>query len=288
MNWEKWFDKPSGNDPAPDAGLLPFHYDKQKSLWTSNRARDWRDSNFQYDDLKDMPAGPPSKEYQAQIQSHVDSLYKSTSSWVQDEAGLTFDDGLFHDYVINVVYDRYALNGRSYSILFYIGRPEQIFSNYKEDPHFVGIVSTFSAPLLTADGGVSCDNCGKQKEANVFSKAQVPITVPLIQLRGRIDTGAFQSPIGPLGPLKPEVITKILESALNWYFIEAGGRVMSPSEVPKTEIAVLGGRGAHPTEDRIMPRYQGYKKLHHATYNKKLGFGHDLGPNNLIHDDPGT
>ncbi|KAK4696632.1 hypothetical protein P7C71_g1311, partial [Lecanoromycetidae sp. Uapishka_2] len=151
LNWDKWFDSPQGKDPKPSQSLPPFHYNTQSGSWTSDRGRDWRLSNYQYDDLKDMPPGKPTPVFQASLSQHINNLYASTSSIVAG-TGYTLENDTFNDYIINVVYDRYALKGRAYSILFYIGEPTRDFSLSKSDPNFVGAIFTFSAPLISADG----------------------------------------------------------------------------------------------------------------------------------------
>ncbi|KAI4209158.1 MAG: hypothetical protein LQ351_007874 [Letrouitia transgressa] len=286
LNWSMWFNNPSEGDPASSDPLLPFHSDTQKSNWTSDKCRDWRNANYQYDDLKGMPPGTPTPEYQATLRSRIKALYPSTSAAVARSPGFTLQNNTFHDYIINVVYDRYALNGKAYSILFYIGEPTVPFSAAKTDPHYLGSVYTFGAPVLSADGQTTCDNCGRQKAAKKLSKAQIPLTLPLIRRVQPISTGAFGIPATPLGPLDPNAVERVLDVGLVWHFIELGGREADASEFPSTEIAVLRGEGQHPVEDHIMPRYGRYKKLRLATENKRLGFGHRVGPNDLIGDDP--
>lgn len=284
LNWNTWFNKPEPNDPAPSEPLHPFHYDTQSNSWTSDRSRDWRLLKYQYDDLKDMPPGEPTPEFQASLRRRINDLYPSTSSVVAD-TGYSLEHNFFNDYIINVVYDRYALNGRAYSILFYLGDPTQGLNASKSDPNFVGAVYTFSAPLVSNDGRTTCDNCGKQQAAKVLSKAQIPLTLPLIRRVGPIGGGYSTIPATQLGLLEPGRVERVLHFGLKWYFVAIGGRQVEASEFPNTEIAVLQGRGQHPVEDRIMPRYEGYTKLREATRNKSLGYGHETGPNDLIGDD---
>ena len=281
-----FFDKPYEGDPTPSDLLRPFHFDKQKGTWTSEMGRDWRNSNYQYDDLKEMPPGVPTEEYKTTLRQHVSKLYPSTSAVVSSIPGYTLPHETFNDYIVNVVYDRYALNGRAYSILFYIGEPTKGLSASKDDPNCIGNIYTFSAPLVTADGAVSCDNCGKQKAARVLSKAQIPLTLPLLRRTGQIQSGAFGIPATTLGPLDPDAVSRVLGVGLKWYFVENGGRKADPTEFPNTEVAVLKGQGQHPIQGRVMPRYQAYKKLTLATEGRRLGFGNREGPNDLIRDDP--
>ena len=284
LNWNMWFDNPQCDDPAPSQALPPFHYNTQNGSWTSDMGRDWRRSNYQYDDLKDMPPGEPTPEFQALLRQHIKELYPSTSSIVAP-TGYTLANDTFYDYVINVVYDRYALNGRAYSILFYIGEPTKDFSASKSDPNFVGAIYTFSAPFVSANGKITCDNCGRQQAAKALSKAQIPLTLPLIRRAAPISAGYSTIPAIPLGPLEPEPVEKVLDHGLKWFFVALGGTEVEFSKFPDTEVAVLQGTGKHPVADHIMPRYTDYTKLTDATKNKPLGYGHRIGPNDLIGDD---
>ena len=123
LNWDAWFDKPHSADPAPSDGLAPFHTDDAGHLWTSDKGRDWRKSNYQYDDLKDMPH-TPDDAFKNRLRQNVKKLYPTASAHVEASPGLTTSHETFNDYIINVVYDRLALGGRAYAILFYLGDPQ--------------------------------------------------------------------------------------------------------------------------------------------------------------------
>ena len=116
-----------------------------------------------------------------ELRGYVNEIYRSASSIVRKSPDCTLpgtDD--FHDYIINVVYDCYALGGLAYSILFFIGKPPENLSTYRQSDNFLGAVYTFSNPVNNADGSVACENCAQQSSAKVLSKAQIPITLPLL------------------------------------------------------------------------------------------------------------
>lgn len=152
-----------------------------------------------------MPPGEPTPEFQALLQQHINELYPSTSS-IAAPTGYTLANDTFYDYVINVVYNRYALNGRAYSILFYIGEPTKDFSASKSNPNFVGAIYTFSAPLVSASGRITCNNCGRQQAAKALLKAPIPLTLPLIRKATPISADYSTIPAIPLGPLKPDEV----------------------------------------------------------------------------------
>ena len=127
-----WLDRPQRGDPASNALLLPFHYDTGKHTWCSDRARSWETLNYQHDDLVPQPNTPEdSPKYLEGLLQHIKELHPSTSSIIQRTAGYALPDEKFHDYIINVIYDRYALNCRAYAILFFIGKPPKALSSYR-------------------------------------------------------------------------------------------------------------------------------------------------------------
>ena len=190
LNPNMWFDNPQKGDdppatadPLPSDPLLPFHYDTDKHLWTSDRARSWKDLGYQYDDLVPKSHTPEgSDKYLKDLREHINELYPGASSCIQETPWYSLPDESFdfNDYIINVVYDRYALKGRAYTIPFFIGEPPEPLSNYRGSESFMGAVYTFSAPVIGEDGSVACDNCAQQSSRGVLSKAQIPITIPLI------------------------------------------------------------------------------------------------------------
>lgn len=293
-----WFDKPQKGDPTPTDPLLPFHYDAERSRWYSDKCRDWKQLNYQYDDLLPKPdainpdGSVNQQRYAQDLRTYINTIYPSTSQVLQNTPGYELDDHKFNDYVINIIYDRYALKGRAYAILFFIGDPPQALSTYRQHENFIGQVYTFSAPI-EVDGAIACGNCAKQKAGKVLSKAHIPITLHLLA-KARSQSlpagGAAQAPLGipdvGLGRLDPEPVEKILEKQLNWVFVEIGGRRHDPTDFPDTEVAVLHGHGQHAVDSHHLPMYAGYRRLLKATKDKKTGSGHPENGVGLIRDDP--
>jgi tyrosinase len=87
-------------------------------------------------------------------------------------------NGLWKDYIINVVYDRYALDGLSYTIQFFIGGPPGEDTTNFEKHNYVDHVYSFGGRHSTSEG--SCKNCKRQAEAQVLSCAQVTLTIHLL------------------------------------------------------------------------------------------------------------
>ena len=230
-------------------------------------------------------------KYLEDVQAHIKSLYPGTSDKVKDTPGYTSNDDKFNDYIINVTYDRYALKGRAYAILFFIGEPPEDLSQYRGSDNFVGSVYTFSSPVETDDGSVACANCAEQMAEKELSKAQIAITLPLLALaRQAREGGPLEGELPGvgvgLGALDPEIAHLVLRRELQWKFVEIGGVEHEPTDFPDTVIKVMHGTGSHGRERHHLPRYQGYKQVTGATSNKLLGAGHGDTRDNFVTEDP--
>lgn len=287
-------------DPLPSDALTPFHSDVSGTPCTSDSVRDWRQLNYQYDTLADMP--PDVEDLPSYVDSilkpRIHQLYPTSARVVKGLPEFKLgnrDEERFDDYIINVVYDRYALKGRAYSILFYLGKPTQPFCNSKADINFVGQVYTFSKPYVQK-GKVSCANCHRQSAANKLSRAQIPLTLPLLRLVSPIQDDKLGLPENPfLGHLRKKKVEEALQHGLEWYFIEAGGILRDYKHFPETtQITVLKGEGRHSTpdkvrhsaSDKVLPSFGNYQILEEATMDRPLGYGNKIESNELTRSDP--
>jgi tyrosinase len=82
-----------------------------------------------------------------------------------------------HDeYVMNVIYKKFALGGSPFTIHIYIGSGHHTK---------VGTVYNFSTPAHATGGPDGCKNCRNQEDAAVLATSQVPITNALLRMRRR-------------------------------------------------------------------------------------------------------
>ena len=297
LNWDKWWDDPEPtkagsnvrNVPADEA-LPPFHTrdngDPNEDYWTSDMARDWTKLQYQYDDL--VPSADailPDKtldegQYKQDLQAYINGMYPSTSKLVNrivydpnipTEAFLGRADGVWNDYVINIVYDRYALEGRSYSIQFFIGgKPYDTDSTFSYPENFVGQLFSFGglgavSPVVANGGG--CANCSAQSDAQVLSKGQVPITHQLIRQ-------ALDQSYTHIDNIANDAVKDYLTKHLHWKFVGLGGE-RPGSDFPNTKISVWSGLGKPPMVDgdpgAFPPTYEQYTPIYSATDGKPGG-----------------
>lgn len=281
-------------DPLPSDALIPFHSDVSDTSWTSDAVRDWRQLNYQYDTLSDMPLDVKDlPDYvESILKPRIHKLYPTSAEVIRNLPEfnrLDSDNKIFNDFIINVVYDRLALKGRAYSIMFYLGKPTQPFCNSRADAHFVGQVYSFSKPYVQKGGQVTCANCHEQSAANKLSRAQIPLTLPILRNAGPIqDDNDLGLPFSPtLGHLHPPDVEVVLQHGLEWYFIEAGGILRDHESFPDTtQVTVLQGEGRHPTGSEVFPSFGSYKILENATKERPFGYGNRIGRNDLTFSDP--
>lgn len=190
LNPKLWFDNGQSGD-SDTAGITassvtddketdplePFHKkdnDSEKEVWTAQACRDWTELNYQYDDLAEVAERTIRKygrfisgEFQRELRSHINTIYPGTGHLIEsmETSSNTPDglrpsqhqNGLWKNYTINVVYDRYALDGLSYTIQFFIGGPPGEDTTNFEKHNYVGHVYSFGGRHSTSEG--SCRNC---------------------------------------------------------------------------------------------------------------------------------
>ncbi|KAK0629237.1 common central domain of tyrosinase-domain-containing protein [Bombardia bombarda] len=240
-NKKNWFEDPDeqlkddGNwsIPAdavdtPTTALAPFHKDTQGTYFTSDDVRDWIKWGYSYPELqpwleKYKKNGVFNQDlYVNDVKYEIKQLY-SPSERAQYTA----------DYIINVKYKRFALNGTPYTLYFFIGHKDSLADHsglLTAHPDHVGYVYTFSNPIYRNRAAPGCQNCRKKAVEASFSKAQVPITGALLaRIRatkehgesssgGSISSGAVVGGvhIPPLLNLGVENVEEYLEKNLHW------------------------------------------------------------------------
>ncbi|RBR10394.1 hypothetical protein FVER53590_12513 [Fusarium verticillioides] len=295
LNWETWFNgvhtQQYVKDKKKDDPLLPFHREKTNNpatgYWTSDDARDWTKLGYQYDDLIPQPGAiDPEKEvlkedqFKIDLKKHIEDLYPSPQKYSRkvfeskdkkEQIEFFGRDNVKHqtwnDYLINVVYDRYALNGSSYSIQFWLGgNGDDPDTTFRDEENLIGQVYSFAGMAPSTE---TCSNCASQKDKKVLSRAQVLLTIPIISQA--LDSGFKHIDTTEVGKVKT-----YLQNHLRWKFVQIGGFERPAEDFPNTTISVFGGTGKPQTspdndEKGIPPIYADYEILYEATQEKTCG-----------------
>ncbi|KAM7189074.1 Di-copper centre-containing protein [Naviculisporaceae sp. PSN 640] len=306
-----WFTE----DDSPRAcdKLSPFHHDfggtRGVDYFNSNDVKCWTDLGYQYDVLQRVD-GETEKEYVQRVKDHVTAAYPHTgdvilrdrhklfSSHGDQLGGAAFADKPVDDYLINIIYDRYGLNGGApYTIHFFLGAaPLQVEINalgefttaggvrapkgIAELPRHVGSVFTFSSPMAppSQEGGAEsqsqCGNCRKQHDEGVLSRATVPLTITLYHDAANRDIEGFNN------PFNGDAVQRYLADNLSWIAVNTRGIIIPWNELGKTKVYVLKGKGKHNYAirngfDGISSKYSHYEPLSAATHGKAAGASHE-------------
>jgi tyrosinase len=317
LNWQAWWDtpeptpppghRPNVPDPTPRDPLEPFHTvdngDPKGDFWTSEMARDWTKLTYQYDDLVPnpgaiLPDGTLNEEqYREDLLVYIQTTYPSTLDYVQQvlkdsevENPSFFGPhntelGIWNDYLINIIYDRYALNGRSYTIEFWLGgAPDSPDSTFTFPENRIGQVYAFGglAPR-SASTGPGCASCGSQRDGKVLSRAQVPLTIPVM-------SQALDGAYAHIGSTRRADVEAYLQRHLHWRHVQLGGEERPAQHFPDTKVSVWWGSGkpqpATSGGRRLPPRYADYVPIYAPTHGKEGGLRRDdlrLGEGNSRH-----
>ncbi|MCJ1266573.1 hypothetical protein MMC22_006458, partial [Lobaria immixta] len=223
LNPTSWFtreDKPYGCSSKANADsldtqttpLTPFHSDAQGSFYNSNSIRDWTKLGYSYPELQPWlteynPSGVFDRHrYIKAIQRQINYLYDSTRRLVLGSPWAKIG-GLQNDYIINVIYERFAMKGLPFTVRLFIGPTQNsVAHSLNATSTYVGSVYNFCAPSLTKKG--SCANCERQEELGAKSTGQVPITNALLR-HVMLDRK-------PLDSLHRQQVEKYLTENLNW------------------------------------------------------------------------
>lgn len=120
-----------------------------------------------------------------------------------------------NDYVVNVLYDRFALGGNPYLVRIFLGDvPPGPPFYFADTPTQVGLVYNFSSPPLgRGTGEEGCQNCARQREAGHLSTGQLVLTDYLAEWVRKGLQGRDGERLGGLGR---EEVGRWLRKELHW------------------------------------------------------------------------
>ncbi|EXF80489.1 hypothetical protein CFIO01_12464 [Colletotrichum fioriniae PJ7] len=269
LNPEHWLDGGSPTkDETADGPLHPFHSDTNATLITSNLVKDITSYGYTYDNLN-VPVDD--------LKKAINEKYGSLRKHLNKNPDL---DGRTNDYLINVQYDRFALNGKSYAVHFFLkGEIPSEPSKYRASPSHIGSIHTFSTDYWTAGNrnGVDCQNCQSQQEKGVKAKAQIPITLELLfRAVSRDDLWS------DLRNLESDHVQQYLEQHLKWVIVAVPGEVIPTENLPGLKVVVHAGKGHHPEDTTQPSKFHSYRPMWSVTHGKTGGARHE---DNVVHPD---
>ncbi|KAL2070465.1 hypothetical protein VTL71DRAFT_13491 [Oculimacula yallundae] len=174
-----------------------------------------------------------------------------------------------NDYIVNVLYDRFALEGYPYIIRIFLGDvPEGTSFYFADTPTQVGCVYNFSAPAeFRGDGPEGCANCHSQKQDNELSTGQVILTDYLVEHI----TKSIQDRGLTLQSLSREDVVEYLKKNLHWRISDNDDNLILKENMPSLKISVAMGRATHCLAASVPSRYGEYETLWEVTENRLAG-----------------
>ncbi|KAL3427941.1 tyrosinase [Phlyctema vagabunda] len=174
-----------------------------------------------------------------------------------------------NDYVVNVLYDRFALGGYPYLIRIFLGDvPEGPPFYFVDTPTQVGLVYNFSGPTESrGQGPEGCANCTRQQQDHELSTGQVILTDYLIE---RIHKHVQERGL-TLQTLSREEVVQYLKNNLHWRISDANDVLVAKENVPSLKISVAMGKATHFSEASRFSRYENYETLWEVTEGRLAG-----------------
>ncbi|KAF5988305.1 di-copper centre-containing protein [Fusarium bulbicola] len=182
------------------------------------------------------------------------------------------------DYVVDVIYEKFALDGVPFSIHIFVGKPgEAPYLFTGEDPP-VGEIVNFSSPKELEGETSGCGNCRSQAADHTKSTGRVVLTNALItRWKNRIP----HTPDDPNAPkvlqsMKPEDVVEFLKHNLHWR-VTSLGRPVDLGRIPSLKVALGVGKADHFVDKAKLSQYYGYKGAHQVTQGRPGGAGPEDG-----------
>ncbi|RGP69879.1 di-copper centre-containing [Fusarium longipes] len=260
-------------DPSVTDNLYPFHTDTKFTNWNSTMVENWTNLGYTYDVLKPEKDSNDDKASPELIQRRLTETYGHLRKTIHGVSEQNIK-GIENDYVINIIYNRFALNGSSYIIHFFIGKEEDIPkdpANYKLSFDHVGSLHTFSSNYWTRGNknGINCENCQKQQDKHQLSKGQIPVTLQLLQ-RALSHDQRWKD----ISHLERGHVAKYLTDNLHWRAVAVPNRLLDLKELPDLKVIFKAGKAEHPKDASKPSRFYGYEHQWEVT-NRKDGGARD-------------
>ncbi|KAK0671448.1 common central domain of tyrosinase-domain-containing protein [Cercophora samala] len=304
-------DKDSGNwaikknhPDSPKDNLRPFHKG-DGTYWTSNDVRETAPLGYTYPQLEKWKYVDDKGEWD--VEAHKAALtaylnqYHNAAAKAAFKALMTADPGEeesskptltqlqlrapdltpdrdiigVDDYIVNVVYNRFALGGRPYTIHVFVGKvPEQLPYTF-DDPEgsLVGQVYTFSSPAdqLGTDAEKGCGNCRSQEAGKVMSSGTVVLTNALItRWKNQLEHTPRDLP-RILADMKPENVVPFLHANLRWRVTSVEGLVPRRMLEDTLRVSVAVGKADHYADQTKLSRFYDYKGASEVTVGRPQG-----------------
>ncbi|KAL9607640.1 MAG: hypothetical protein Q9167_007463 [Letrouitia subvulpina] len=291
----------------PSEDLRPFHKDRDGHYWTSNDAREVTALGYTYPGLekwkyRNLDGSYDQATHIKELTRTLNTDYNSAWSAVQ-KARLTADpntdSGLklqslssliaathvdpvdihIDDYVVNVIYEKFALNGTSFTIHIFVGKvPDQLPYSFQEPGTQVGEIFNFSTePGSAGNSPAGCQNCRNQQHDHSKSTGRVVLTNALItRFKNRVPHEPDDDGPRTLAGMEPHHVVPFLKSNFHWR-VTSMGTLLDPEAIPSLKVSVAVGKASHYADRTKLSEFHDYKGAFEVTQGRPGGAGPEDG-----------
>ncbi|KEQ72123.1 Di-copper centre-containing protein [Aureobasidium namibiae CBS 147.97] len=257
------FTYPAGTVNDVNSPLTPFFKDTAGTNWTSSDVRDCTKLGYTYPELQNGATA-------SSVRAAINKLYGKNSSPVDLSASIDRDnmtgapysnmtvgtnstDDYHHEYICNVVSQKFAMNG-SYAVYVFLGN---VSSNSTEElqlsRNLVGTYSVFSN--MPSD-----DNHMANMDLKITGT--VPLTTALLAKQ--------QS--GELSSMRPVHVEPYLRKNLQWRVAKYNGGEVAVADVPDLSLNVVSSPIVPAADETEFPQWGAFTALTSVTAGKPGGY----------------
>ncbi|KAK6505603.1 hypothetical protein TWF481_007496 [Arthrobotrys musiformis] len=192
--------------------------------------------------------------------------------------------GDINDYIVNVIFDRYANQGGGYIIHILLGESSELNGriNLQGKAIAAGTVIALGNGLLPdgpegseAEGAGGCENCAKQKAGKILSTGQILLSKSILD---QIVPNHDFPQIHRLNQVRD--ITEFLKENLHWKVTDFGGNILdiNGDDFKDLKISAAIGKMIYYHDVTRPPKFGHYDIVTDITEHKPLGLSaHEVG-----------
>ncbi|KAH6990001.1 common central domain of tyrosinase-domain-containing protein [Ilyonectria destructans] len=291
---------PPGTADKPTDALRPFHKTSDGQYYTSDDIREVTPLGYTYPGLEkwEYTAADGSYDKARHIEELTKTLnYNYNASWAAAEKSeLTADPGqmdgvglmslgalveavdqepkdlLIDDYVVNVVYEKFALGGRMFIVHIFIGEVPAEPPYTTQDPnvtnYLVGEVINLSAEIPEDESTPGCGSCRNQEMDRAKATGRVILTNALIT-RWKNEIPHNKAP-HVLQSMEREDVVNFLKANLHWR-VTSLGQPVDLNLIPSLKVSLAVGKAQHWADRTKMSRFYDYQGVFEVTEGRDGG-----------------
>ncbi|KAJ3555443.1 hypothetical protein NM688_g2573 [Phlebia brevispora] len=277
-------------EESTNSPLTPFHKDTKGTVYDSDGCRYISDFEYAFEELQDWLPKYRDKFgrfntplYCEDIRKALTEKYgwsvptigsirrlgraaKEAEDLEQMEGAASVHRHQYNEYVVNVLVDRFANNGRTFLVNLFLGEVPDDPSSWETASKF-GSVAIFGGSQYASGNCANCANQAANPERRLVT-GQVTITMTLLDL-----IEAKEEVYGEvLGSLHKNEVARFLKKSLHWRIVKLGNAELPLSEVPSLKVSVAVATATLPIEEGEFIEYGDFEVIDEPTAGRTGGY----------------